>query len=342
MMSILVAACLSFLTVLRIPAIWNPPARPALMASVFATAGFTLYIEPVYEAVDSLLGGRNFAGLMLSQFILAAFLQLHVAVTNAAGASSRLATHPRQRIIRRHQVAWVLCSLTLAAGFAVSDLPVTSPSLLRTYGAQPGMVLFLLAASAFIAYTSLSIIRTVIRHLREMSPVFRAGFFLVCAGCFGAIALLAVRSVLQVVAGLPAQNAFAGVYGTGQAISVICVASGLSASRLVVFGRVFFLDIAARWHLLLVLPLWRAATAGKTNLVLNGNRFPLRDIFSSGPHAALQRRITEIRDCHLVDPHGFRDAWMTHKSALINAERLMTPLKTAAGSNAAEGPHHDR
>ena len=112
MTSILVAASLGFLTVLRIPAIWNPPARPALMASVFATAGFTLYIEPIYEAVDSLLGGRNFAGLMLSLFVLAAFLQLHIAVSNAAVAPSRPAAHLRQRIIRRHKVAWLACSLT--------------------------------------------------------------------------------------------------------------------------------------------------------------------------------------------------------------------------------------
>ena len=88
-MSVLVASCLGLLTLLRVSALWNPPARPAFMASAFATAGFTLYIEPVYVAVDSIMGGRNLAGLILSLSVLAAFSQLHVAVTSAAGASAK-------------------------------------------------------------------------------------------------------------------------------------------------------------------------------------------------------------------------------------------------------------
>jgi hypothetical protein len=335
MTNILVAACLGLLTLLRIPAIWNPPARPALLASAFATAGFTLYIEPVYNAFDSLLGGRNVTGLALSLFVITAFLQLHIAVTSAAGASTQVPTYRRRWITQRHKVAWMVCSLALVAGFALSDLPVTSQSLLRTYGNQPGMVLFLLAASAFIAYTSFSIIRTVISHLGEMSAVFRAGFFLVCAGCFGAIALLGVRSLLQVVADPTVQAAFSHVYGIGQAVAVICVAAGLSASRLVVSARVLFLDVAARWHLLRVLPLWRAVTEGMTNMVLDGRKFRYKDIFCTGPAAALQRRVTEIRDCQLVDPHRCRDAWLTYESSLINAERMMKLSTTAAGTNAS-------
>lgn len=340
MTSILVASCLGLLTLLRIPAIWNPPARPALMASAFATAGFTLYIEPVYAAVDSIMGGRNLAGLILSLCVLAAFSQLHVAVTSAAGASRSTGTYPSRGTLQRHKVAWTVSSLILVAGFAMSDLPVTSPSLLRTYGTQPGMILFLLAASSFISYTSLSIIRAVVGHLRQMSAAFRFGFYLVCAGCLGAISLLAARSVLQVVADRSVQETFSSSYGIGQAVSVICVAAGLSTSRLVVIGRVISLDIAARWHLLRLLPLWREATKGMMNLVLDSRKFPVTDFFSRRPHAALQRRITEIRDCRLVHPDGFLDAWITYGPALTNAERLMKPSTTV--SQATKGPQHDR
>ena len=90
----------------------------------------------------------------------------------------------------------------------MSDLPITSPSLIRTYGSQPGMVVFLLAASSFIAYTSASIVRVLVSHLRQMSAAFRFGFFLVCAGCLGAISLLAARSVLQLVADRSIQESF--------------------------------------------------------------------------------------------------------------------------------------
>lgn len=331
-MSVLVASCLALLTLLRVSALWNPPARPAFMASAFATAGFTLYIEPVYVAVDSIMGGRNLAGLILSLSVLAAFSQLHVAVTSAAGASANIVTNARRGTFGRHQVAWILASLILIAGFLMSDLPITSPSLIRTYGSQPGMMVFLLAASSFIAYTSASIVRVLVSHLRQMSAAFRFGFFLVCAGCLGAISLLAARSVLQLVADRSIQESFSPYYGVGQGVAVICVAAGLSTSRLVGIGHTVSFDIAARWHLLRMLPLWRAATTGKPNLVLHNGRLPVADVFNARPHTALQRRITEVRDCLLVDPDGLSDTWATHGSILIQAERLMkaplTPSST--------------
>ncbi|MCB5275521.1 hypothetical protein BJG92_03072 [Arthrobacter sp. SO5] len=335
-MSVLVASCLGLLTLLRVSALWNPPARPAFMASVFATAGFTLYIEPVYVAVDSIMGGRNLAGLILSLSVLAAFSQLHVAVTSAAGASANIVANARRGTFGRHKVAWILASLILIAGFLMSDLPVTSPSLIRTYGSQPGMMAFLLAASSFIAYTSASIVRVLVSHLRQMSAAFRFGFFLVCAGCLGAISLLAARSVLQFVADRSIQESFSPYYGVGQGVAVICVAAGLSTSRLVGIGHTVSFDIAARWHLLRMLPLWRAATRGKPNLVLHNGRLPVADVFNARPHTALQRRITEIRDCLLVDPDGLSDTWATHGSILIQAERLMkAPLTTSSTDRTA-------
>ena len=331
-MSLLVASCLGLLTLLRVSALWNPPARPAFMASLFATTGFTLYIEPVYAAVDPIMGGRNLTGLILALSVLAAFSQLHIAVTSAAGASANIVANARRGSFRRHKVAWILASLILIAGFLMSDLPVTSPSLMRTYGSQPGMMIFLVAASSFIAYTSASIVGVLVRHLRQMSAAFRFGFFLVCAGCLGAISLLAARSVLQLVADRSIQESFSPYYGVGQGVAVICVAAGLSTSRLVGIGHTVSFDIAARWHLLRMLPLWRAATRGKPNLVLHNGRLPVADVFNARPHTALQRRITEVRDCLLVDPDGLSDTWATHGSILIQAERLMkaplTPSST--------------
>jgi hypothetical protein len=331
-MSVLVACCLGLLTLLRVSALWNPPARPAFMASLFATTGFTLYIEPVYAAADSIMGGRNLTGLVLSLSVLAAFSQLHIAVTSAAGASANIVANARRSSFRQHKVAWILASLILIAGFFISDLPVTSPSLMRTYGSQPGMMIFLLAASSFIAYTSVSIVRVLVRHLRQMSAAFRFGFFLVCAGCLGAISLLATRSVLQLVADRSVQESFSPSYGVGQAVAVICVAAGLSTSRLVGIGHAVSFDIAARWHLFRLLPFWRAATRENPNLVLHNGRLPVADVFNAKPHTALQRRITEVRDCLLVDPAGLSDTWTTHGSILLQAERLMkaplTPSST--------------
>lgn len=332
MTNVVAAACLALLTLLRVTAIWNPPARPAFLASAFATAGFTIYIERVYAAFDSILGGRNFAGLLLSLCVTAAFLQLHIAVSSAAQGCTGGRSIRIRGGVQRYKAAWMVCSLAMVAGFGVSDLPVTSQSLLRTYGAQPGMVLFLLAASTFIAFTSLAIIRTVLSHLAEMSKAFRAGFFLVCAGCLTAIILLAARSVIPLVSD-PLNANFVNFYGTGQALAVICVAAGLLAPRLVVVGRVIFLDIAARWHLVRIIPLWRAVTERITNVVLDDHQFRTNEIFRAGPYAALQRRVTEIRDCQLLAPEECPAAWRKYEDSLTSAERLMEISRASISYN---------
>jgi hypothetical protein len=323
MTSVVVAVSLGILTLLRLSGLWNRPARPAFLASAFATAGFTLCIEPIYIFVDSLTGNRNLAGLILSLCVLAAFAQLYTAVTNAAGLPSGRQNLSKER---RHQVAWIASSLIVVGGFSISDLPVTNPSLIRTYGSQPGMTAFLLAASFFITYTSVSVIRSVIGYLSQMSAAFRLGFFLVCAGCFGAISLLAVRSVLQLVTDHAGQESFSPFYGTGQAISVVCVAAGLSTSRLVGITAATSADLSARWRLLRLVPLWKAATASNPNLVLHQGGSPYKDALSSNPPAALQRRITEVRDCLLVDPIGLEEVWTRHGAVLLDAEKsLKTP-----------------
>lgn len=334
MTSIVVAVSLGILTLLRLSGLWNRPARPAFLASAFATAGFTLYIEPVYIFVDSLTGNRNFAGLVLSLCVLAAFAQLYTAVTNAAGPPSGQQSLRKER---RHRAAWIASSLIVVVGFSISDLPVTSPSLIRTYGSQPGMTAFLLAASFFIAYTSASVIRSVFGYLSKMSSAFRLGFFLVCAGCFGAISLLAVRSLLQLTTDHAGQEFFSPFYGAGQAISVVCMAAGLSTSRLVGIAAATSAALAARWRLFRLRPLWKASTASNPHLVLHQGGSPGKDILSSNPHAALQRRITEVRDCLLVDSVGLEDVWNQHGSALLDAEKFLktrhtpsSPDRTAA------------
>lgn len=333
MTNIVMALCLGVLTLLRINALWNPPARPALLASAFAAAGFTLYVEPVYYAVDSLLGGRNIAGLLLSLLVVTAFLQLHAAVSSAARPSPEAPTVLRRWPIQRYKAAWLICCLAMLAGFSVSDVPVSTQSLLRTYGSQPGLLLFLVAASAFIVFTSIDIIRTVISYLPGMSRMFRVGFFLVSAGCLGAIALLAVRTVVQLLAGAPVKTWFAEFYGFAQPVTVICVVVGLSASRLAVIGRALALNVAVRRHLLRILPLWRAV-APSAKVVLDDRNFGYREIFGLSPFAALQRRVTEIRDCQLVEPDHHSAAWRSHEHALVAAERTMeTTRTTTAGSN---------
>lgn len=333
MTSVVVAVSLGILTLLRLSGLWNRPARPAFLASAFATAGFTLCIEPVYIFMDSLTGNRNLAGLILSLCVLAAFAQLYTAVTNAAGPPSGQQNLSKER---RHQVAWVASSLIVVGGFSISDLPVTSPSLIRTYGSQPGMTAFLLAASFFIAYTSFGVIRSVMGYLSKMSAAFRLGFFLVCAGCFGAISLLAVRSVLQLVTDHAGQESFSPFYGTGQAISVVCVAAGLSTSRLVGITAVISADLSARWRLLRLMPLWKACTAGNPNLVLHQGGSAGKDILSLNPHAALQRRVTEVRDCLLVDPIGLEEVWARHGAVLLDAEKsLKTPATPSSPDRTA-------
>jgi hypothetical protein len=122
------------------------------MASAFATAGFTLYIEPVYVAVDSIMGGRNLAGLILSLSILAAFSQLHGAVTRAAGASE--ISSPTHAAVPLGNAKLLDTRISDSYSWILDERPsITSPS--DPYLWIPtGHDAFLLAASSFIAYTS--------------------------------------------------------------------------------------------------------------------------------------------------------------------------------------------
>lgn len=319
--NVIVALSLLILTVIRLPTISIKEARPALWAAGLATAGFTIYVEEVYYAVDPILGGGNHVGFAMAELVVAAFWQLHKSVVTAALWEDRPAL---KRQLTRCFWAWVLTASIGAVGFLTSDVPVTSQSLVWTYGSQPGIALMFGALACFIAYVGVGVGVAAFRNLSGMSALFRAGFCLVGIGCLAAVLLLGGRGVISLWdKELISSPVIRSVYGSGQVLAVLCVAVGLSLSRLVVVARLTSEDVMCRQYLFRIIPLWTIVTEGQGDTFVERLPFTFADAFKRNPYTRLQRRVTEIHDCMRLG--GGRDRRISSKQLVVlaKAERVL-------------------
>lgn len=299
------AATLWILTVLRLPAAFDPHRGSVFRATAFAAVACTLYIPSVYHGVDSLLGGQNRVGLATLLFLLLGFWQFRTAILLAAVADVE---------VRRRQLTLGRCAAGIAcgavsAGFLTSRVEVTDPNLPLTYGDQPGMALFLWTGSAFIMWICVDIARICRSNVPNMhATAFRSAFTLIAAGCILFALVLLDRLLYGYVISVEGPNSMSAValtafYWIGETFAVLLVSAGLLLPRLAVHLKHGAFGIRVRLLLLQIGPIWTRVASGQDKLIL-AKRSSALIALSRHPETQLHRRLVEIRDCEMASPEA--------------------------------------
>jgi hypothetical protein len=126
------AACLLG-AVIRLPDVVRGRGRVVFTALVLLSLAVGLSLEPIYLAVDRLLGGVNLANLTIRLCLYAVFVLLGVRMVAAFGA-------PRARKLIVGPLGIVVLAATVAATvyfFVQSDLPYSDTGLNAFYDQEP-------------------------------------------------------------------------------------------------------------------------------------------------------------------------------------------------------------
>lgn len=287
------AAILWCLTVVRLPTIRTREAHPALWGSLFASIAFTLYVPPVYLAIDHVLGGGNLVAVVLSEFVVAALWQIQRSLQVATSCTANQGGKAWGRW-------WGICASAMLLTYLWWNAPVSTRWVVSEYGAQPALLVFQAFAVAFIMTVSVSALKICLPRLDQMKGLFRAGFRMVLAGFALALALAGLRlygNFLQ--AGSESKAAVEWFYETAQQVIVILVSLGLSLPRLTVVAQKFALTLKAAVLLRALQPIWRRLASVEMDLVIDSKPYSRTEFLTINSVARLQRRVSEIRDAEI-------------------------------------------
>jgi hypothetical protein len=303
-MEVVPAAALWVLAVLRLPAAFDPDRGSVFRATILAAIACTLYVPAVYYGVDPLLGGHNRVGLATLLSLLLGFWQFRTAILLAAVTDSEV--RGRQLTLGRWAAGAACTAVT--AGFLFSRVDVTDPNLPLTYGAQPGMAVFLWTGSVFITWICLDIARVCRNNIPHMhAPAFRSAFILIAVGCmlFALVLLdrLLYGAVMR-VEGTDSQTAavLTSLYWIGETSAVLLVSLGLLLPRLAGHLEHGPFGLRVRLLLLEIGPIWNRVASGQHDLIVRHRRAGRLIFLCRHAETQLHRRLVEIRDCELASP----------------------------------------
>lgn len=298
------AATLWVLTILRLPAVFDPHRGSVFRATILAAVACTLYVPAVYYAADPLLGGHNHVGLATLLSLLLGFWQFRTAILLAAVADVGV----RRRQLTFGRWAAVIVCTAVTAGFLTSRVETTDPNLPLTYGDQPGMAVFLWTGSAFIMWICLDIARVCHNNVPHMhAPAFRSAFTLIATGCI-LFALVLIDRLLYgaVIRAESTAGETAALltifYWAGESLAVLLVSLGLLLPRLSASLKHGTFGLRARLLLLKVRPIWNRVASGHHELILEKRRASILIALSRRAETQLHRRLVEIRDCEMATP----------------------------------------
>ncbi len=208
------AVCLGC-TAWRVPALLHGRNRSLFWAFFLVTICVALSIPAVYLPFDGLLGGVNFANVLLRLSLFAAFFLLAAKIAAAYGS-------PAARTLIRGPVGLgvlAACSGGILAAYFLSDLSGSSPGLSGFFD-QTSVVAYMWIGRLYIAYAAACLVLPTGRAaFSRRPPLDRAAALLMCLG----FTCVCITLVVQLSTWHQA-----AVMGTLSFGSVLFVAAGLA------------------------------------------------------------------------------------------------------------------
>lgn len=164
--------------------------RPGILPAVFLVAlAATLNIDPVYLAVDRLLGGWNLLNLMVHLLMGLGMTELSRLLLRVTGRSNHV------KVLISVGIVLALAQIVL---LVVSDTEGSAASFTDTFGDIPTVALYQASFFAWFGIiTGYTGVETLRRNRRGESRPFRIGFDILCAGCMAGV-LAAGMKMIQI------------------------------------------------------------------------------------------------------------------------------------------------
>ena len=202
---------------------WKPGILPAV---ALVALGATLNIDPVYLAVDQLLGGRNLLNLAVHLLMGVGMTELSRLLLQVTGRSRR-----QIKVLITIGIVLALAQILL---LVVSDTRGSAANFTDTFGDAPTIALYQATFFAwFGAVTGYTGVETVRRDRRGESRPFRIGFDILSIGCFAGL-LAAAAKMVQIGAGiLGAGNGFVDALVLGYHVLLALMTVGFAVGFII-------------------------------------------------------------------------------------------------------------
>ncbi|TFC11882.1 hypothetical protein E3O19_13975 [Cryobacterium algoritolerans] len=284
--------------------------------TVFALT-MTVQPEPLYDAVDAVLGGVN-----TTFFLFHATVIIAVALMNSL---VQLAT-TEGGISRANRRSTVI-AVTIVIGaqsvlFFGSDWRLTSDVRAMDFD-RWDYTLYAITTWFALAYFAVSVLVACLSdYPRQRRVVTRLSLAFISLGCLAALTYAVVSVWSAISSGHDPHSTFTassrGVYFTALLAAPICVSIGLGLTTVVDGVASGWRNAGNRVLLWRISPLWERLIADSPELSIEAPSPRLRLAFGREPGARLYRRYVEVRDSLLLHP---RDATAAEHALLDAVER---------------------
>ena len=202
---------------------WKPGILPAVS---LVALGATLNIDPVYLAVDQLLGGRNLLNLLVHLLMGVGMTELSRLLLRVTGRSSR-----QVKVLISIGVILGLAQIVL---LAVSDTRGSAANFTDTFGDAPAIALY--QAMFFVwfgAVTGYTGVETLRRNRCGESRAFRLGFDILSIGCLAGVLAAAAKMVQIGTEILGSGTGYVGVLVIGYQVLLALMIMGFAVGFII-------------------------------------------------------------------------------------------------------------
>lgn len=291
LMWLLVAA----LSILR----WGRVERGITWASVTIAISMTLNIDPVYVALDRLLGGNNIVTIVADVTLMTGVFLLGRGVMKASELP------PRTVRLALSPVTYCAAVVSAAVAFFLIDRGVTTTNFMLDLGAQPAAATYSMILFTYYAVVLEAMAAVAAHQARVSRRSLMAPPILLVIGCALGIALtidVVVMDVAHVTGNLNLMAVAATVYSPLYLLTFLFLCSGFAGQPA---SRAFQARARARTTRMLtgeLAPVWHAALAVHPGI----SQYADAAFDAADPETLLHRQVVEIRDAMIDTRVAFK------------------------------------
>ncbi|WP_157009126.1 DUF6545 domain-containing protein [Agromyces laixinhei] len=314
MTSVVVAGLMWLLVAALLILRWGRVERGITWASVTIAVSMTLNIDPVYVALDGLLGGTNIVTLIADVALMTGVFLLGRGVMKAADRQPRTIVR-----LALSPVTYVAAVVGAAFAFFAIDRGATTTVFMLDLGGQPAAAIYSMIHFTYYAIV-LAAMAAVAAHQALVSRgILTAPPILLVVGCVFGIALtvdVVVMDLAHIAGNLDLMEAAATMYSPLHLMTFLFLCSGFAGQPA---SRAFKARARARTTRMLtreLAPAWNAASAVHPGISQQADAaFDPAD-----PEALLHRQVVEIRDA-MIDTRVVFTISDADRMVLDRAER---------------------
>lgn len=293
--------------------------RSITYAATAIALAMTLNINPIYFALDPVLGASNVVTLAADALLMIGLFFLGRGVMKADTYRPRLV-----RIAVGRPVLIVALSFVVIL-FLFIDRGATTTTFMRDLGAQPAAGMYSMTVFAYCGIVVAAMLVLACRQFRLAKGVLRIPAALLAVGSLCGIALcvaVLIMDITHVIGAVDVMSSVGAAYGPLTIATFLLLCAGFIAQPATRFFRLRLRAVQTDALVAKLDSVWRDATRLRPGL---SGKHPTPGLFEQ-PEARLHRQVVEIRDA-MIDPRVTFTLSAGDRALLEQAENHLLGVK---------------